>query len=164
MKNKKAQEEVFGFVIIVMIVIIIGVVFFAFALRRPTENIEPKSSQLDDLLQATLSYTTNCTINDKSDIRYLIRTCQTNPLKDCETTDNVCTFLKNELDEILKEFLGQNLANNYVHGYSLNISGPGKPIEIEKGNQTGNYFGSSIPLPTAQGEDILVKLRFYYSK
>ena len=162
-KGKKAQEEVFGFVIIVLIVMIIGLVFFAFSLRRPSEIIEPKQAELDDLLQAMLSYTTNCEIsNSNQSIRELIRECNNNPSRVCNN-QQVCEYLETELTNMLEEFLGQNMANSYVHAYTLNITTQ-EPINIANGELKGNFFGSSISIPNLGGQDITIKLRFYYSK
>ncbi len=163
-QNIKAQEEVFGFVIIVLIVMIIGLIFFAFSLRRSSEIVEPKQAELDDLLQSMLSYTTNCQIGaSEKNVRELIRECNNNPTKQCANSQNVCVYLESELENMLDDFLGQGIAQAYVHGYSLNISTE-QPINIGGGEFKGNYFGSSIPIPSLGAEDIEVKLRFYYSK
>ncbi len=168
-KNKKAQEEVFGFVIIVLIVMIIGIVFFAFSLRRSSEIIEPKSNELNDLLQAMLSYTTNCKMNAEDlSIRQLLRECNNYPTRQCENQEiYMCDLVEDEFKLMLKEFLGteSELAQASVHGYVLNITNPEQLIAIENGQFEGNYFLSSIPIPSlsASSEDIIVELTFYYS-
>lgn len=163
-KNKKAQEEVFGFVIIVLIVIIIGLVFFAFSLRK-AEVIEPKQAELDDLLQAMLSYTTDCKVGgQEKNIRELIRECHNSPTAKCANNQNACEVLNSQLDKILEQFLEQNIANSYVHGYELNISNARQVAYITGGQLKGNYMGSSVPIPTLTGQDVIVKLRFYYAK
>jgi len=168
-KNKKGQEEVFGFVIIVLIVIIMGVVFFAFSLRRPSQAIDAKKPELSDLIQAMLSYTTECKIGvSEQNIRELIRECYNNPLKICGNGNNgneqVCSVLNTNLETMLDQFLGKDIAQADVHGYVLNISNAQQITNIENGQLEGNYFGSSVPIPTLHGEDVIVKLRFYYSE
>ncbi|UZE93867.1 MAG: hypothetical protein IB618_03845 [Candidatus Pacearchaeota archaeon] len=161
--NKKAQEEVFGFVIIVLIVMVIGLVFFALALRPKSEIIEPKQAELDDLLQAMLSYTTECKIaGSPQNIRELPRECNNNRF--CDNNINTCDFLETELDTMLEGFLEESIADAYIHGYIMNISNTKEIFYRENGQLEGNYFGSSVPLPTLTGEDIIVKLRFYYYK
>ena len=163
-QNKKAQEEVMGFVIIVLIVMIIGLVFFAFALRRTTETVEEQDAELDDLLQAMSYYTTDCKINSQYlNIKELVRKCYVSETARCENSENVCISLNNTIEDMLQEFLGQNLANQQIHSYSLNISNSKQITYIEQGNLEGNYIGSSTPIPTLTGEDVIIYLRFYYT-
>lgn len=165
-KKKKAQEEVMGFVIIILIVVIIGVVFFAFSLRRASTTVEPKQAELDDFLNSILAYTTDCEINNQNQtVRELLRQCNNNPSKTCQD-QKVCVFLNNTLETMLEELLGQEtqIAQAYVHGYVLNITGATQLTYIAKGNLSGNYFASSVFVPTLQGSDIEIKLKYYYSK
>ncbi len=166
-KNKKAQEEIFGFVIIVLIIMIIGLIFFAFSLRRASEAIEPETAQLDDLLQASLSYTTDCRIAaENQSIRDLIKKCYNAPIGKCENNNiKVCDNLNENLENMLNSLLGkkEEIAHAYVHGYILNISNSEQISLIEEGNLTGNYFASSVPIPSLRGENIWVELKFYYS-
>ena len=169
-KNKKAQEEVMGFVIIVLIVIIIGLVFFAFSLRRAGQGPEPQQAELDDFRDTMLKYTTDCEIGMKNQsIRELARQCNNYPSKTCQgiqNNKNVCDFLQETSEKMLQDTLGKQaqIANAYVHGYKYNITGqePEPLVLIEEGNQTGNFFASSTFIPSGQGSDIQVNLRFYY--
>ncbi len=171
-KNNKAQEEVMGFVIIVLIVIIIGLVFFAFSLRRADQGPEPQEAELDDFRDTMLKYTTDCEIGLKNQsIRELARQCNNYPSKTCQGNQygkNVCDFLNEISGKILQDTLGKQaqIANAYIHGYQLNITGqnPEPLVLIEEGSQTGNFFASSTLIPTGQAQDISVKLKFYYSK
>lgn len=166
-QDKRAQEEVMGFVIIVLIVMVIGLVFFAFSIRQSSKGIEPKQAELDDFLNSMLSYTTNCEINAKNQsIRELARQCSNNPSRTCQGK-SVCNYLNDTLEDMLPQLLGSGtqIANSYVHGYAFNISTNTTQITyIEQGNLTGNYFASSVPIPTGTGSDVWVKLKFYYSK
>lgn len=167
--NKKGQEEVMGFVIIILIVIIIGVVFFAFSLRRPSVAIEPKQAELDDLINSMLAYTTDCELSGQNQtVRELLRQCNNNPSKSCKG-QGVCVVLNTEIENILKELLreGAQIANAYVHGYALNITNFATKEQIvykSQGNLSGDYFASSVFVPTLEGQDIEVKLKYYYSK
>lgn len=163
--NKKAQEEIMGFVIIVLVVMVIGLIFFAFSLRRSSESIEPKQAELDDLLQTAIYYTTECKINNQEqNIRELVRKCYNSQSASCDDNMNICNTLNNTIEKMFYEFLGQNIAQQVVHSYTLNISNSKQITYIEDGQLEGNYFGSSLPIATLQGEDVLIKLRFYYSK
>ncbi|MCX8194275.1 MAG: hypothetical protein N3G19_02865 [Candidatus Pacearchaeota archaeon] len=164
-RNKKAQEEVMGFVIIILIVMIIGLVFFAFSLRRGGPAIEPKQAELDDLIIAMLSYTTNCEINaENQSVRELIRYCNDNPTRTCQDNKKVCVALNSTLENMLQELIGQGIqiANAPIHGYELNISGTSQLTYIKKGTTEGNHFASTVRI-FAQQSDIILKLKFYYS-
>lgn len=163
-KNKKAQEEVMGFVIIVLMIVIIGVVFFAFSLRKPVESTEQKQAELDDMLNSMLLYTTECKLNNENQtIKDLIKQCSSSPSTLCSSSEKVCVKLNSTLKDMYSKLLGTGITNGYVHGYVLNITNSKQMVYLTEGNMTGNYFASSIPINTASG-DVLVKLRFYYSK
>ncbi len=165
-KNKKAQEEIMGFVIIIMLVIIIGIVFFAFAIRQGTV-VEPKHAELDDFISSALAYTSSCEISTKNQsVRELIRQCNSYPGRKCDNNQDVCTVLNNTLEDMFKELQdsGTQIANDYVHGYEFNITGAQKITYIAEGVQEGNYFASTTFIPSGQAQDITVKLKFYYSK
>jgi len=156
-----------GFAILILIIIIIAVVFFAFSIRKSTTQVEPKLAEMDDFIQATMSYTTDCKIYmEAQNIRNLIKECNSNAEKQCEndeTHSTVCEKLNSTLQNILYNLLGENISNQYIHGYVLSVNSS-QPITIEKGNLTGNYFASSTAIPVVDGSEIIVKLKFYYSK
>ena len=167
-KAKKAQEEIFGFVLIVLVVMIIGLVFLAFSLRQRTEPVETKEAELSDLLDAVLSYTTDCVINaENQNIRDLIRICKTS-FQDCDG-DPIEEYLETNLTEILNTLIGkEEIANQFIHGYNLTITQDSRNIipSIAEGNQTGNYFATDKNIPTGSAggyKDIIVKLKCYYS-
>ncbi|MEM4153150.1 MAG: hypothetical protein QXK80_03515 [Candidatus Pacearchaeota archaeon] len=167
-ENKKAQEEIMGFVIIILLVMIISLVFFAFALRRGGPIIEPKQAELDDFLNSMLSYTTNCEINSKNQsIRELIRYCNDIPTRTCKDDRKVCVALNSTLENMFQELQGQGMriANAPIHGYEFNITNMANSIQltyIKEGTTEGNHFASTIPIPVQQG-DVSIKLKFYYS-
>jgi len=163
-KNKKAQEEVMGFVIIILMVVIIGVVFFAFSLRKPVESTEQKQAELDDMINSMLLYTTECKLNNENQtIKDLIKECSRSPSTLCSSSENVCIKLNSTLKNMYSKLLGTGITNGYVHGYVLNITNSKQIVYLSEGNMTGSYFASSIPINTVSG-DVIVKLRFYYSK
>ncbi|MGB9708036.1 MAG: hypothetical protein ACPLXC_01780 [Candidatus Pacearchaeota archaeon] len=164
--NKKAQEEVMGFVIIILLVIIIGLVFFAFSLRQGTV-VEPEKAELDDFINSMLVYTSNCEISAKNQtIRELARQCNNNPNKKCGNNQEVCDLLNNTLKDMFEKLqgAGTQIANSYIHGYEFNITGSHQITYIAEGTQEGDYFTSTTFIPTGQAQDITVKLKFYYSK
>jgi len=51
-KDKKAQEEMVGFVLIVVLVAIIAVIFLGITLRKPSNKIGQESERLSSFLSA----------------------------------------------------------------------------------------------------------------
>ena len=165
MKNKKAQEEMMGFMIIVVLVVIIGLVFLGFSLRQKSKNIEPQSMNAEDLLQSMLVYTSDCQMGTNAlNVRDLIRVCNTQRSAKCDNNEIVCEKVNSTLRAIMNKTMGQNVGKGFIHGYSLEINAT-QYLLIEKGNTTGNYFSSFIPLPLlvyGQNNEAMIKLRYYY--
>lgn len=155
-----------GFLMIVIIIVIIGLVFFAFSLRQKGKNIEPKAMQQEDLLQAVLLYSTDCELNNEMlNVRELIQECNEMPSRTCEN-DNIrmCSKLEENLESMLEVLLGKNqsIKNAFIHGYSFYINAS-QEILIEKGNLTGDYFSSRVPIPVGYGSEAIIVLKSYYS-
>jgi hypothetical protein len=162
MSTKKAQEEMVGFVIIVLIIIIVGIIFLGFSIRQNKSQTQ-KQQEITDLTWAILSYTTNCSVNEQKDVWGLIKTCDTNPSQLCDNGLTTCSSLNSTLRDILKNLIGTNanLVNRSIHAYSFNIAGhkPTSNIKITQGNTSGSFFDYYTFIPT----DINLSMRFYYS-
>lgn len=59
MKYKKAQHEMFGFVLIVVIVVIVGMFMLMFYLKKP---VETQSRSVESFLESSMLYTTECSV------------------------------------------------------------------------------------------------------
>lgn len=160
-KNKRAQQEVVGFVMIVILLIVIGVVFLGFSLRQKPQETEHQESMMLDSMYTMLAYS-SCETN----MRQLIKDCYNEPSKDCDGKP-VCTHINNEFSDMLDAMLGKDIADAFVNGYVLNITVQDAQntdlLNIKKGTTQGNYFGAEIPIPNS-GTDIIFSLRYYYSK
>ena len=60
LKNKKSQEEIVGFVVVIVLIAVIALVFLGLSLTKKQEPIE--SRQVSNLLGAMLQYTTDCSV------------------------------------------------------------------------------------------------------
>lgn len=154
-----------GFLIIVVIVVVIGLVFLAFSLRQKPKSTEAQEMQVEDLLQTMLVYTTDCYKNEMLSVRELIKECNARPSSQCENQNiNFCRKLENTLEDVLEKMLGkeQKIREAFIHGYALEINAS-EYLKIEKGNLSGNYFSAFVPVPlTIQGEEAIIRLRVYY--
>ena len=143
MKNKKAQEEMVGFVLIVIMLIVMGIILLF--LVRP--RIEAKKDlQVENLLNSMLEST-----SAGKSIRDMVSNCAMG-VGCAETTDE----LKARLDASLSSsglVLGKTL-----NAYSFSVSKDATAfINISNGNFTGNSITALVALQNAD-----VMLKFYY--
>ena len=142
---KKAQEEMVGFALIVIIVSVILVIFLGFSLRdQGKENVE--SYEVESFIQSFLQYTSECRDNfDFLSVQELISDCNNN--KKCSDGKKVCDIL----NETLKGITGESWKigkERPVNGYELKINSLNKNIlEFKEGNTTGNSKGAIQYLP-----------------
>ena len=173
MKQKKGQEEMMGFVLIVLVIVIMGLVFFAFSARKHGDSVWQKSSETDDLLSSMLAYTTDCRVSGSNiSIKELIRACSESPKDVCRNTqENVCEKANKTLNEMLSA-LNINVADKPIHGYNLTVATSDNdnevplPIMVSIGNQTGNSFVSSASIPGRPPffRETEISMKCWYSK
>ena len=60
-ENKKSQQEIIGFVLIIVIVSIIGVIFLSLSIGREQPSGQT-SIEISNLLEASMYYTTDCVV------------------------------------------------------------------------------------------------------
>ena len=139
-KMKKGQEEMVGFVLIVVVVSVILLFFLGISLQNKKTGIE--SQEVEDFVRSFLPYTTDCKIKTKNvSIRKLIFECAEDD-KVCSNGENSCDVLENTLRGIVDVSwnVGEGIPNK---GYILKILSNGLEIlSFEEGNLTGLYKGS----------------------
>lgn len=157
-KFKKAQEEMVGFALIIIIVAVILLVFLGFSLRSSTKDIV-ESYEVESFIQSFLQYTTDCRdkTNDILTIRELILEC--NDFEECSDGKKSCEILNSTLNGILMESWKIGV-DRPIKGYKLNITSQDQPILLlEEGNITINSKGNSYPLGK---RDIWITIKIYY--
>lgn len=148
--NKKAQEETFGFLIIVALIMVVGMLFLL--LQKP-EQSTLENKQISNLLYSIESCTSS--YQDKQ-IREVIEDCYNG-------NDDACETAKQEMEEMLDIALkeGNFIVGSQLKGCSLNVSNSEELFFIKKGEISGNMIGS-VDIIHASPEDVVVKLKFYY--
>ena len=149
--RKKAQEEMVGFAMIMIIVGVILLIFIGFSLRSPQkETVE--SYEVESFVQASLQYTTDCV--DGYEPQYysiggLITACSSG--EKCLDGRDTCDALNSTLSGIIESSWPSG--ENYpVKGYELNItSDTGEIMSIKKGNETSSSKGA---VQYFKGDDI----------
>lgn len=141
-KYTRAQEEMVGFALIIIIVAVILLVFLGFSLRNSQKEMV-ESYEVESFIQAFLQYTSDCRDSGDLDylsIRKLIFDCNSNKM--CLDERASCDVLNFTLAGIVEESWNVG-ADRPVKGYELNITVNGEEmLFFEKGNITNNYKGS----------------------
>ena len=160
-KNKQAQEELIGFGLIVVIIMIILMVFLSFSLRNPVKQ-GVESYEVESFIQATLQYNTDCAKNYDSNllsVKDVIIRCERNEL--CLDERYACEVLNSTLKGITHENwqIGEDWP---VKGYEFVIlSNSAGLISFAEGNITNNYKGASQDY-ISSGNKIEVFFTAYY--
>lgn len=100
--SKKGQEEITGFIAIVVIVAIVLLVFLVIMVRQNGGESYRDSSEVDSFLRGTLVYTTNCAINyepDYSTLGELLRECHGGRL--CKSGELACDVARETLSSLV---------------------------------------------------------------
>lgn len=169
--NRKAQEEMVGFVLIVVLLVIISLVFLSFALRKksPVET----STEVDNLLSAMLAYTTDCALYlpQYETLGDLIKSCYYN--EKCSDGKETCKVLKETMSEMLKAAEGDLKGDRPIKSYEMNASYSAKQeglilkktedsiLYIKQGICTANSIGAQQFIPLDTG-NIILTLKFCY--
>ncbi|MCK9596859.1 hypothetical protein M0R19_06740 [Candidatus Pacearchaeota archaeon] len=157
--NKLGQEEMIGFVLIIVIVTIIILVFLSFSLRK-SQNEVVESYQVNGFIQSFLQYTSDC----RNDLEYLsvqnlIFSCRDGGT--CLDKRDVCKVLNSTLKDIVKESWRVG-SGRPIQGYKLDILvNKEGMLMIKEGNETQNYEGSSQDF-SRKGEDFEISVIIYY--
>jgi hypothetical protein len=133
--NIKAQEEIIGFILVVVMVVVIGLVFIFFLTPKPAERTD---LELENLLYSWLSVSL-----ENGDVKGLIESCY----GECDL---------GQATDILDSAISKSGMINSINGYSLNITGQTE-FSYSKGNLTGNARTAVVPLSNND-----VKLKVYY--
>ena len=98
MINKKAQEEMIGFVLIVVLVSVIALIFLAISIRKTDGEIENK--EIEKFLHASLLFSIECKEDRNYDFKDLIKACYNN--EQCLDGDNPCDLLDKTALELVE--------------------------------------------------------------
>ena len=147
MMNKRAQEEMVGFALIIIIVAVILLVFLAVSLNKSKKEVLG-DNEVNSFIQSCLSYTTSCAeySDEYYSIQKLITEC-VNYENNCLDGRTTCDVLNSTLEDILKESwpVGENTP---VIGYEFFITVNDEVlIFFEEGNKTLNNKGSPQAFP-----------------
>lgn len=158
--SKRAQEEMVGFAVIVIIVAIIMLFLLVFYIRSPQEE-GVKSYEVNSFIQSFLHYTTDCEdYYGGMSIQKLIFECSNN--KVCLNDGrNSCEALNSTLKAITKESwqVGQNRS---VKGYEMKITTSRTEILLLKEGDVTNNYKTGFQNFASGRDSVNVSFKAYY--
>jgi hypothetical protein len=159
-KQKKAQEEMVGFALIIIIVAIILLIFLSFSLNKPQKDIV-ESYEVDNFVSSLLQYTSDCSdTSEYFSISSLIFKC--NSGEKCSDERDSCEVLNSTLNKMI-ETSWKISENSPIKGYNFEIfSNNDSLIHLEKGNITKVYKSSSPESLYRSGNSMEIFCTIYY--
>ncbi|MFH1307918.1 MAG: hypothetical protein ABIH72_03630 [archaeon] len=154
---KRSQEEMIGFVLIIVIVSIVALIFLGMSIRKDVKISE--SEKIDKFLDSALMYTTACAVGFEPQylsIEKLIKKCYDG--EECLGDRDSCDVLEEEFSSILEEtwLIGPDVPTKYyeVYIYYREDQFEYPLVSIEQGNCSGNILGASGIIHKSPGDII----------
>jgi len=152
--NKRGQEEIVGFVLIMVIVVVVLVIFLGISLRD-TGEMSAESIDVYQFLESSSEVTTNCQVrsDEFSDMGSLFERCFSE--EKCINELDSCEVLERQMNEILE--ISWNVGqNNSLKGYSFESYYENEQtreiLSIQEGNCEGIFSGASYLIPAFPGK------------
>lgn len=159
--KKKGQEEMVGFVLIVVIVAVVFVVLLAIFLRSP--KTESQNQEVNQFLGSMMGYTTDCALGYEPNYLTLgevMAGCYAG--KNCLNGNNTCDELNRTVSEIIKKSYGMG-PTAYYNGYRFEANFNGTQerkniLSLAEGN-CSYYKGADYFFSQSGGSiEVVVKL------
>ncbi len=160
-EGRKGQEEIIGFVMIVVLVAVIFVVFLGITLRNPNPS-ERKSEMIYQFLDSAMEQTSECAISQGTSylsIDDLIRECHSSD-SECLNGEESCQMLNRTLGEIIKNswkfgpnhpWKGYEMNSVYAVESSNQEQTSEQVFALNEGICTGSIVGNSYFIPSFPG-------------
>jgi len=145
---KRGQEEIVGFVIIVVIVALIGVFLLSFSLKNNTSTAT-QSSEVRQFLGSMMEYTGNCSTDQEgtnNELRMNLIACGGNSQITCLSGENVCDSARNTAKQLLSaSFKVSNETAIRGYEFSADFDGLSKNIvNVTAGDCSGSYKADNV--------------------
>ena len=159
MRNNKAQQEIVGFVLIVVLVMI-GMMVFLVISSRSTPN-DNGSLEVGNILDALMKYTTDCAIvyePDYDDLGDLFKSCYKSDK--CKNLGvSACDYLNESLRMIVPDMMASEAT---VSAYQLDFlvkdsEGEQGILRIFNGNCTGSMLAAQRTLKY-RSDDLIIRM------
>jgi hypothetical protein len=159
-KEKKSQEEMVGFVLIIVLVAVIVLVFLAISIRK--NNGVQESRDVENFMHSSLLFTSPCQPRQGEvyDLRDLIVACYNN--EKCLSGEEACKILNGTFIGLIENGFQVGEEAKYK-AYEFRIYKENETIfYLSRGNFSANKLGPIVPVPISPGEDISIDIKLYY--
>ena len=164
--NKKGQEEIVGFVAVVLVVAVVFLVVLGIVLWYQ-KDLEVKSTDVLQFLESSLQTTSNCALDFEPayvNLGELLIACYSQPGKQCKPSgQEVCRELNKTLQELLDA--SWKVGGNYsLKGYEFkavyrartNQTEQTNILEFNKGICEDSFISEQYLLPERQSRGTIV--------
>ena len=154
-RSRKAQEEMVGFVLIMVIVGVVFLVILGIMIRKPGSS-EKESKDVYQFMESMMEYTTDCAVNNEIDyekLGNLLKECHSNKDAECINEEGICDTLNKNINEIIEN--SWNIGG-YYKGFIFNATyiESNRTVEsvlsLQKGNCT-SFKGAEYLSPDYPG-------------
>ena len=146
MKDKKAQHEIVGFVLIIVIVAVVGLILLSLMIGQ--DGAASESSEVSNLIQASMYHTSDCAVSfvpQYRDINELIKSCYNN--QRCLDDRHSCEVLESELESVIGNALeiGSDSVNKAykIRVISKTLESEDAGVELIPLIESGSFEGCS---------------------
>ena len=166
MVNRKGQEEMVGFALVVIIVAVVGVLLLGLAIRsNGDKSISNDNYEIRQFLDSAMHVSSDCAIRSNIDfasVSDLVKECYQNPGNSClSSRDNVCLELNKTLKDIVNSGLkiGPDRPNK---GFIMNISFDENQgastglLELHDGKCDKDFTAGEYLIPQDRSKGIIV--------
>lgn len=158
--RKNGQQEMVGFVLIVVLVVVAMMVFLILSLKTSSEPED--SLEVQNLITSLMRHTTDCAISyepEYDDFEDLFKSCY---------KDQQCSNLKKDacdyLEESLKDFMfnimeGESIDYYEVIFFQKDDGEDNSIINIDEGNCSNGKISAAQKTLDYRGESLVVRIR-----
>ena len=167
--NKRGQEEMVGFVLVMVVVAVIFLVFLGISLRNPVVEVGKESREVQMFLSSLLDISSDCALGFEpnfADVDTLISECHQSSGKKCVDDRRVCDIAEEVVGAALKQ--GWHVGNasvlkgyEFVVVYATNGSEDVSVLGVSEGNCVGEKSGASTVRPAFPGT-LVTKMELCY--
>ena len=171
--SKRSQSEAVGFVVIILIVVIAGVIFLGITLRNKSSVIT-EDATISNFLSASLNYKTSTSCYKDSEPFYrslgdiageCYKQSTSSSSLTCPNNEMPCDYLNRTYSEMLSRFMPAGTLNSYSLSFTYNSSALRRTFkEIKWANSASNSClggkraGRSY-INTGVDEEIIIELQ-----
>jgi hypothetical protein len=159
MSTSKGQQEMVGFILIVVLVMIGLMVFLVISLRTSSDEVD--SLEAGNMLGAIIMHTTGCAIPAVpyyETFEDLFKSCYEGD--DCVGSQSACEYLNETLRGVLEDLMASEATvNAYQFDFSV-VDGDGQEglLKISEEYCTGTVLGAQRKI-SAGSDDLIVRIK-----